>query len=117
MKNKNFLQSVICAARGMKSGFMSERNFRIYLGIALTFFVFNLLLSAGIYDYVILIALTMFAFAAEYVNTAIEMICDRICSEKDSGIGMIKDIAAAGVLAAGFAFFIGEGLVLIPKLL
>ena len=117
MKNKNFYQSVVCAFRGMKSGYLSERNFKIYTGIALFFLILNILCSAGIYDYVILLALACFAFAMEYINTAIERVCDRFCEEPDREIGVIKDLGAAGVLFSGFAFFIGEGIVLIPKIL
>lgn len=117
MKNKNFWQSILCALRGMKSGFRSERNFKIYIGIALTFLVFNILLSVGVYDYLVLLALSCFTFATEYVNTAIERVCDHMCSENHEDIAFIKDVAAAAVLVSGFAFFIGEGLVLIPRLL
>lgn len=117
MKNKNFFQSVKCALRGMKSGFSSERNFKIYIGITAFFVLLNILLRSGIYDYIIMIILVSAAFTAEYINTAIERICDRFCSEPDKDIGFIKDVAAGAVLTAGFAFFTVEGIILIPKLL
>lgn len=117
MKNRNFFQSVKCALRGMKSGFSSERNFKIYIGIAAVFTLLNILLKSGIYDYIVLIILVSSAFIAEYINTAIERICDRFCSERDNDIRFVKDVSAGAVLVAGFAFFIGEGIVLIPKIL
>ena len=117
MKNKNFLQSVKCALKGMKSGFLSERNFKIYLCIAAFFLILNILLSANIYDYVILVILSCAVFSAEYLNTAIERMCDRFCDEKDKDIGFVKDVSAAAVLVNGIAFFTGEGIILISKIL
>ncbi len=117
MKNKNFLESVVCAFRGLKNGFLSERNFKIYLVIAAVFLILNIILSSGIYDYIILLILTCSAFGAEYLNTAAERICDRFCDKENDDVKFIKDVAAAAVLMSGFAFFIGEGMILIPKML
>lgn len=117
MKNRNFFQSVKCALRGLKSGFSSERNFKIYTGITAFFTLLNILLKSGIYDYIIMIILVSSAFMAEYINTAIERICDRFCSERDNDIRFIKDVSAGAVLVAGFAFFTSEGVILIPRLM
>lgn len=117
MKNKNFLQSVKCAVRGVASGFRAERNFKIYTGIALVFLVLNIITSSGFYDYIILLAVTCAAFSAEYLNTAIERLCDSFCAEKDKNVKFIKDVGAAAVCVSGIAFFGAEGAVLISNLL
>lgn len=117
MKNKNFLQSVRCAARGILSGFKTERNFKIYACIALAFLVLNIITSSGLYDYIIFISLTCGVFSAEYLNTAAERLCDSFRTEKDQNIGFIKDVAAASVLVMGIAFFAAEGAVLISNIL
>ncbi len=57
MKNKNFLQSAKCAIRGLEIGFCTERNFKIYCGIALLFLILNILTGSGLYDYFFLFAL------------------------------------------------------------
>ena len=117
MKNKNFLQSVRCAARGILSGFKTERNFKIYACIALAFLVLNIITFSGLYDYIIFISLTCGVFSAEYLNTAAERLCDIFRTEKDQNIGFIKDVAAASVLVMGIAFFAAEGAVLISNIL
>ncbi len=117
MKNKNFWQSICCAARGLLSGFRSERNFKIYACIAVAFLIFNILLKAGIYDYIILVSLTCGVFAAEYINTAVERVCDRLCKDSDEDIRFVKDVAAGAVLCMGIAFFFSEFAILIPKIL
>lgn len=116
MKNKNFLQSVKCALRGLASGFRAERNFKIYAGIALVFLALNILTRSGMYDYIILLVLTCAVFAAEYLNTAAERLCDRLCPKEDENVKFVKDVAAGAVLAMGIAFFGAEGAILISNL-
>lgn len=117
MKNKNFLQSVRCAVRGIKSGFCAERNFKIYVGIALVFLALNIVTSSGLYDYIILLALTCGVFSAEYFNTAAERICDSLCSDENRDVGFIKDVAAGAVLVMGIAFFGAEGAILVSNII
>ena len=117
MKNKSFLQSVKCAVKGIAAGFRAERNFKIYTVIALVFLVLNILTSSGLYDYLTLLVLTCTVFSAEYVNTAVERLCDSFCSENDKNVRFIKDVAAGAVLVLGVAFFGAEGAILIFNLL
>lgn len=117
MKNKNFLQSVRCAVRGVKSGFRTERNFKIYVCIALVFLALNVLTSSGLYDYIILLSLTCGVFSAEYFNTAVERLCDSFCSEENKDVRFIKDVAAGAVLVMGIAFFGAEGAILVSNII
>lgn len=117
MKNKSFLQSVKCAVKGVTSGFRAERNFKIYTVIALVFLALNIITSSGLYDYIIMLALACGAFSAEYINTAIERLCDSFCPEDDKNVRFIKDVSAAAVLVTGIAFFGAEGAILISNLL
>lgn len=116
MKNRHFGQSIVCAARGIVQGFRSERNFKIYCLLVSIFLIFNILLSVGVYDYIILIVLTGNAFALEYVNTAIERVVDRFGKGIDVDCKFIKDVAAGAVLVSGIVLFLVEGIILIPRL-
>ena len=40
--------------------------------------------------------------AAEAINTAIERLCNRVCSEKDETIKIVKDASAGAVLVLAF---------------
>lgn len=117
MKNKNFWQSVACALRGMASGFHAERNFKIYIGIALVFLALNILTASGVYDYILLLILSCGVFAAEYINTAVERLCDSFCTEENRDIMFAKDVSASAVLVMGIAFFGAEGAVLVSNIL
>lgn len=116
MKNKNFAQSVVCACRGIACGFRQERNFKIYTGIAAVFLALNVLTSSGLYDYILLLALSCGVFAAEYINTAVERLCDRFCTEENGDVRFAKDVSAAAVLVMGIAFFGAEGAVLFSNI-
>lgn len=117
MKNKNILQSIRCAARGMCACFRAERNFRDYTVIALVFLIFNIILSAELWEYIVFFSLVAGAFSAEYLNTAIERLIDSYDGTISEANKFIKDAAAAGVLSFGLAFFLAEGLILVPKLM
>lgn len=117
MKNRNFWQSLVCAFRGIASGFRTERNFRIYIGIALVFLALNILTSSGFYDYILLLALSCGVFAVEYINTAVERLCDSFCTEENRDVKFAKDVSASAVLVMGIAFFGTEGAVLVSNLL
>lgn len=116
MKNKNILQSIRCAARGICACYREERNFRDYTVIALFFLILNIVCSAVLWEYIVFFSLVAGAFSAEFLNTAIERLIDSYDGEINEANKFIKDAAAAGVLAFGIAFFLAEALILIPKL-
>ena len=105
MKNETFFQSVVCAARGLAYSLRNEKNFRYYLAITLVFLAFNLAVKAEVYCYIFQILTSFGVFACECVNTAIEHLCNKITTEIDPEIKLIKDIAAGAVLCCGIAFF------------
>ena len=116
-KNKNVLQSVKCASRGVKACYEEERNFRDYTIIASVFLFFNILLGSELWEYILFFSLAAGAFSAEFLNTAIERIIDTYFNEISETNRFIKDTAAAGVLIIGMAFFLSQALILIPKLM
>ena len=115
-KNKTFLESVRCAIAGTAYGFRTEKNFRYYLGISTFFFIINCLCRISLTEHILLIICVGAAFAAEMLNTAIEHLCDLYTKEANEEIRRIKDLGAAGVLMAGNAFFIMEGIFICRKL-
>ena len=115
-KNKTFLESVRCAIAGTGYGFRTEKNFRYYLGISTFFFIINCLCRISLTEHILLIICVGTAFSAEMLNTAIEHLCDLYTKEEHPEIRRIKDLCAAGVLMAGNAFFIMEGVFICRRL-
>lgn len=117
MKNKNILQSMRHAFDGMQAAWKAERNFREYAAIYAIFFVLNLMLGASVTEFLIGFGLVCGVFSAEYLNTALERLIDTRFPEICEDNKFIKDTAAAGVFIVSIAFFLSQGLILLPKLL
>ncbi len=116
MKNKTFRQSVQCAIKGIYIALKTEKNFKYYTVIAITFLLFNIYLQSTLLEYVILVITTMMVFALECVNTAIEHLANMIDSKYNQAIKVLKDISAGAVLFAGIGFFVSQGIILGAKL-
>lgn len=73
-----------------------------------------LVLTAAVFardwiDSVLIIVVTALVLFAEIMNSAIEALCDFVESRHNEKIGIIKDIAAAGVGIAMFAWLLVLG--------
>ena len=106
MKNRTFLKSVYCAIEGLIYAIKTEKNYKYYLIIDLLFFILDFFVfkvdKTAWYAYIITSA---GVYALECVNTSIEHISDFVSEQIHPKIKAVKDIAAAGVLCFGIAFF------------
>lgn len=55
------------------------------------------------------------SFSAEFINTSLERLSDKVDGNFSSEIKIVKDVAAAGVLVWGIIFFILEAVIIIGK--
>lgn len=108
MKNKTFIDSIICAFRGLYYAIRSEKNFLYYIIIDLIFLIVNVWLGVSTYIWILYILSSFTVYAMECVNTSIEHICDMLSKEEHIEIKRIKDMAAAAVLVCGLGFFAVE---------
>lgn len=115
-KNKTFMDSIICAARGMIKAFKTEKNFAYYLFIALFFLFFNIYLGVESLFYIAYAITVSGVISAELINTALEHLCDFVTKDMHPEIGIAKDIAAANVLFWGFGYFAVEIMILVQTL-
>ena len=89
----NFYNS-IRGLRVAQSGF----SFRMELLFGLPLLIIMLVLSEVTVIRIILIANYLLLLAVELINTAIELVCNRITEEYDASIRDIKDVASSAVL-------------------
>lgn len=103
---KKRLESFKYAFNGIYLLFRDEHNSRIHLFFAI------LVIAAGFYfeitsnEWLILILTMAFVFVAEFFNSAIEALADKVSEEKHPFIKKAKDVAAGGVLVAALASII-----------
>ena len=114
---KQMLFSFGYALRGLAAGIQKTRNLRVHLAAAAYCFALAPFFVHSRGGWVALIVLCFVIFAAELFNTAIETLCDRITTDFDRQIGLIKDLAAGAVfilalgavIVAGILFSDGAG--------
>ncbi|MBO7682331.1 MAG: diacylglycerol kinase [Clostridia bacterium] len=112
IRTKHFLDSIRYAFKGTGYAFKTERNFKIYIGIAIVFFIINLIVGVSLAGHIAFFICALGAFSAEMINTAIEHICNYLTTDLNEAIRRAKDLGAAAVLMWGFAFFPLEGVLL-----
>lgn len=114
-KNKNFQESFNHAMDGILYTAFFEKNMRIDLLIALLAIILSLFYDFSRLEIILLSITITFVLVAESLNTAIENICNRITTEYDPIIKIVKDIAAgASLLAALNAVLVGYLLFINP---
>ena len=111
MKNITFRQSVLCAMKGLYFGLKTEKNYKYYLGINLAFFLLDFFyLQVDLSTWYAVILSSAGVYGMECVNTAVEHLSDFATKEQHPEIKVTKDLAAAGVLCFGIAFFLIQGI-------
>lgn len=103
MNNSNFslrkrLLSFKYAFNGLWLLIREEHNSRIYLCLALLTIFAGFWFKITSIEWMILLLTIAMVFAAEFFNSAIEALADKISPEKDPLIKKAKDLAAGGVL-------------------
>ena len=109
-------KSFACAARGIAQLLRTQLNARIHL------LATGVVIAAGCAfhvtrgEWTALVLAIGIVWIAEGMNTAIEILCDRITTERDEQIGRAKDVAAGAVLLAAITAAVIGILVLGPHL-
>jgi diacylglycerol kinase (ATP) len=86
--------------RGLRHGARTERAVRLeltllFLGLPLAFVI-----GGSLWIRVALVASLLLMLSAEFLNTAIEKLCDHLHPLHHTSIGIVKDLASAGAFLA-----------------
>lgn len=109
------LKSFKYAFKGMYILFSNENNAKVHLLAAIITVAASIYFDLNKEEWLWIFAAIFSVFAAEAFNTAIEKLTDFVCPEFDTRAGIIKDLAAAGVLLTSF-FALAAGLIIfLPK--
>lgn len=112
-----FFQSMKFALAGIFYALRTERNVRIWLGIAVLTILISLWLKVSRNELLIIILWMSIIGTSEYLNTAIEKLSDRITLEHDEQIKHVKDIAAGATFVASIGAIISGLIIFVPKIL
>ncbi len=110
------MQSFRHAFRGWFYVLRTQRNAWIHSAIATIVFIVGLWLELPLRDWAIIILTAAVVFAAEFMNTAIEVVIDLASPDEHPLAKIGKDVGAAAVLVAAFAAILIGLLILGPPL-
>ncbi|WP_027172579.1 diacylglycerol kinase [Methylobacterium sp. 10] len=86
--------------RGLVFGARTERALRLELVLLVVGVPAALVMGATLWVRVALLASLLLMLAAEFLNTAIEKLCDHLHPAHHARIGVVKDLASAGAFMA-----------------
>ena len=107
----------LCAVRGLVHTLTRERNGRIEAVCMVLVIIMGGWLRVAAVEWAVLSLAIAAVIAAEALNTAIERLADRVSTEREEAIRLVKDTAAAGVLAAAIGATGAALAIFGPKLL
>jgi diacylglycerol kinase (ATP) len=111
------LRSFRFALEGLFQFFSGQHNAFIHLFFTLAVFAAAIFFRISRMEFAAVIIAAGFVWAAELFNTAVENLADKITTEFDPKIKLIKDVSAAAVLiSAGSAALVGM-IIFLPKIL
>lgn len=105
---RGFLRSFKYALQGIIYCIKNERNMRIHTAAALYVSIFARFFAFSRAEWMIIVLCFGAVMGCEAINTAVEILCDKVSMKKSLRIRIAKDAAAGAVLLmAGASFIIG----------
>jgi diacylglycerol kinase (ATP) len=83
--------------RGIQEGLSTESAIKQEVAIACLLLPLSFFVAKDLWTWVALAGSILFVLAVEFLNTAIERLCDHIEPKKHEAIRITKDLASAGV--------------------
>jgi diacylglycerol kinase (ATP) len=85
---------------GLREGLTTEAAIKQEVAITLIALPVSFLIATSLWMWVVLVGSLFLLLAVEFLNTAIERLCDHIQPEKHDDIRIIKDLGSAAVFFA-----------------
>lgn len=114
---KRFFKKFLYAINGFRFSLREQVNFRIHLFLAFLVVAGGLFFRISRSEWLILLLWMVIVLSAEMINTAIELLTDKIYPEWNEVAGKIKDIAAGAVLLAAIGAVISGLIIFLPHIL
>ena len=116
-KNPNFFQSLKNAVNGIFFVIKNGKNIKIQLVFAILAIIAGIVFKLSNIEFLILVLTIFFVLVSEFMNTAIENLCDLYTTEYNEKIKRIKDVGAGAVTLSAIASICVGTIMFLPKLL
>ena len=110
------LRSFGPAFAGLAWALKTQRNLQVHAIASVLVAVFGIWLQLAAWEWCVVLLAVGLVWSAELLNTALEVLADRVSKEREEPIRRVKDAAAAAVLVAAFAALAVGFVVFLPKL-
>lgn len=102
--------SALYSLRGLREGLKTEAAVKQEVALALLALPFSFLVATNVWIWLALVSSVFFVLAIEFLNTAVERLCNHVTPERHEAIRVTKDLASAAVfvalLLAGLVWFV-----------
>ena len=86
--------------RGLRDGLQTEAAVKQEVALAVLAVPLSFLVATDAWTWLALMASVLFVLAVEFLNTAIERLCNHVTPEQHEAIRVTKDLASTGVFFA-----------------
>jgi len=86
--------------RGLQEGLATESAIKQEVAIACLLLPLSFFIAEDVWTWVALVGSLLFVLSIEFLNTAIERLCNHIQPDRHEAIRITKDLASAGVFFA-----------------
>ena len=86
--------------RGLFDGFMTEAAIKQEVVLAAIALPLSFLIASNVWIWLALIASLLFVLSVEFMNTALERLCDHVQPQRHDAIRVTKDLASTAVFFA-----------------
>jgi diacylglycerol kinase len=115
--NHSLFSSFGFAFSGLIKAFLIESNLKIHVAAGISAAGLAYWLNFSFIEWAVLIICIGIVIAFELMNTAVELVCNRISTDHHPLTGLIKDLSAAAVLVVSIASAVVGFILFVPKFL
>ena len=92
--------SALYSLRGLIEGLRTEAAVKQEVALALVALPLSFLVATNVWIWLALVSSVLFVLVVEFLNTAIERLCNHVTPERHEAIRVTKDLASAAVFFA-----------------
>jgi diacylglycerol kinase (ATP) len=96
------LAAALNSGHGLREGLVTEAAIKQEIAIALVLIPASFFVATNVWVWLALVASVFFVLVVEFMNTAVERLCNHVTPEHNEAIRVTKDLASTAVFLALF---------------
>ncbi len=85
------------SARGLREGLVTEAAIKQEIALAIVLLPASFFVATNVWVWLALVASVLFVLVVEFLNTAVERLCNHVTPERHEAIRVTKDLASTSV--------------------